>query len=131
MRISDWSSDVCSSDLYKPFVDRQAPTFVVLIASLGLFIVLENLIGMIAGTDKKVVEVSYGIFLMGPVVFTELQLWQIGALVVIGGGLALFLRLTSYGKAVRAMTDNAGLARVIGIDTGQVPMLGLHPIGRA
>src|SRR3546814_10378697 len=36
--------------LYKPFVDRQAPTFVVLIASLGLFIVLENLIGMIAGT---------------------------------------------------------------------------------
>src|SRR3546814_3044690 len=123
MRISDWSSDVCSSDLYKPFVDRQAPTFVVLIASLGLFIVLENLIGMIAGTDKKGVEVSYGIFLMGPVVFTELQRGQIGALVGIGGGLALFLRLTSYGKAVRAMTDNAGMARVIGIDTGKVSML--------
>src|SRR3546814_5379978 len=81
-------------------------------------------------TDKKVVEVSYGIFLMGPVVFTELQLWQIGALVVIGGGLALFLRLTSYGKAVRAMTDNAGMARVIGIDTGKVSML-VFALGRS
>jgi len=41
--------------LYKPFVDRQAPTFVVLIASLGLFIVLENTVGIAFGTDKKVV----------------------------------------------------------------------------
>src|SRR3546814_12481088 len=108
------------TDTLFPYTTLFRSTFVVLIASLGLFIVLENLIGMIAGTDKKVVEVSYGIFLMGPVVFTELQLWQIGALVGIGGGLALFLRLTSDGKAVRAMTDNAGQARVLGIATGKV-----------
>jgi len=99
--------------LYKPFVDRQAPTFVVLIASLGLFIVLENTVGIAFGTDKKVVDVSPDIFLLGPVVFTELQLWQIAALIVVG----------SYGKAVRAMTDNADMARVIGIDTGKVSML--------
>jgi len=109
--------------LYKPFVDRQAPTFVVLIASLGLFIVLENTVGIAFGTDKKVVDVSPDIFLLGPVVFTELQLWQIGALIIVGGGLAAFLRLTNYGKAVRAMTDNADMARVIGIDTGKVSML--------
>src|SRR5690606_36090621 len=37
--------------------------------------------------------------------------------------LALFLRLTSYGRAIKAMTDNDEMARVIGIDTVKVSVL--------
>ena len=110
--------------LYRPFVVRQAPTFVVLIASLGLFILLENAIAILFGTDKKVVEgYSAGIHFIGPAFFTDIHIYQLLGLVLIGGALALFLRLTSYGKAIQAMTDNAEMARVIGIDTVKVSVL--------
>ncbi|HZD26250.1 MAG TPA: branched-chain amino acid ABC transporter permease, partial [Alphaproteobacteria bacterium] len=110
--------------LYRPFEARGAPTFVILIASLGLFIVLENLIGVLAGTDSKVVpDLQYGIYFLGNVFFTELQLFQVIALAGVGALVWAFLRFTSYGKAILAMTDNAEMARVIGIDTVRVSLL--------
>lgn len=110
--------------LYRPFEARGAPIFVILIASLGLFIVLENLIGVLAGTDTKVVrDVYYDIYFVGDVFFTELQIYQVLALVVIGLLLFAFVRLTEYGKAILAMTDNAEMARIIGIDTVKVSLL--------
>jgi branched-chain amino acid transport system permease protein len=109
--------------LYRPFERRGSPNLVVLIASLGLFILLENLIGIVFGTDTKVLDVPAPVFLVGDVVFTGLQLAQVAALVVVGSLLALFLRGTSYGKAVLAMTDNVEMARIIGIDTVRVSTL--------
>ena len=44
--------------------------------------------------------------------------------------LMLFLARTSYGKAILAMTDNAEMARVIGIDTWKISML-VFAIGSA
>lgn len=110
--------------LYRPFVIRQAPTFVILIASLGLFILIENLIAIFFGTAKRVIpDVQYGIYFLGNAFFTEIQIYQVLAVAVIGIGLTLFLRLTSYGKAIQAMTDNAEMARIIGIDTTRVSIL--------
>jgi branched-chain amino acid transport system permease protein len=110
--------------LYRPFEARGAPLFVILIVSLGLFIVLENVIGLVAGTDTKVIsDLQYGIFFVGNVFFTELQVYQVIALAVIGALIWGFLRFTSYGKAILAMTDNAEMARVIGIDTVRVGIL--------
>src|SRR3546814_14462931 len=64
MRISDWSSDVCSSDL-------GSPPFVVLVASLGLFIVIANTLAIVFGTDAKTLpDFSYGIYFIGDVVVT-------------------------------------------------------------
>lgn len=114
--------------LYRPFEVGHAPVFVVLIASLGLFIVLENLLGVIAGTDTKVlaaVENPTHILEFGGhiVLFSEMQLYQVVALPAVWGLLWAFLRFTSYGKAVLAMTDNAEMARIIGIDTFKVALL--------
>jgi branched-chain amino acid transport system permease protein len=114
--------------LYRPFEVGQAPVFVVLIASLGLFIVLENLLGVIAGTDTKVlpeVENATHILELGPYVaiYNDMQVYQVIALPVVWGLLWGFLRFTSYGKAVLAMTDNAEMARIIGIDTFKVALL--------
>src|SRR2546429_266234 len=56
--------------LYQPFERQQGSSHVVLIASLGLFIVLENLVGILCGTGSQVVAgLDYGIFLVGPVFF--------------------------------------------------------------
>ena len=107
--------------LYRPLERRQSPSLVVLIASLGLFIVLENLIGIVFGSDTKVVpSFNADVFVVGDVVFTSVQVAQVLALLVVGMLLALFLTRSDYGKAVMAMTDNPEMARIIGIDTVKV-----------
>jgi branched-chain amino acid transport system permease protein len=109
--------------VYRPFEREGSPPLVILIASLGLFIVLENAIGVVFGTDTKVVPAPpAGVFLWGPLVVTSSQLAQVAALVILGAGLALYVTRTRFGKAVLAMTDNPEMARVIGIDTLRVSL---------
>ena len=117
--------------VYRPLELRNAPPLVPLIASLGLYIVIENLVGILFGTGVRVVEdLDYGIFLIGPVFFTSIHIWQVASLVVIAGALIAFLRLTRYGKAILAMTDDPEMARIIGIDTLRVTLL-VFAIGSA
>jgi len=114
--------------LYRPFEKSGAPVFVGLVASLGFFIVLENAIGVIAGTDTKVVPdvvnnthlIEFGTNL---VIYNDMQVYQVLALALICAAMWAFLRFTSYGKAILAMTDNAEMARIIGIDTVKVALL--------
>lgn len=104
--------------VYRPIQGRAASGLAALIASLGLFILLENLLGIVFGAGNKVIEdLHYEIFFLGPVFFTSIHLWQIASLVVLGGGLFLFLKHTRFGKAIVAMTDNREMAEVVGIDT--------------
>ncbi|MFZ9677100.1 MAG: branched-chain amino acid ABC transporter permease [Quisquiliibacterium sp.] len=110
--------------VYRPFERKGSTSLVILIASLGFFIVLENLIGIVFGTDTKVVPAPpSGIFLWGPLVVTGVQLVQIAALILVGWALGLYLTRTRMGKAVLAMTDNPEMARVIGIDTLRVSLI--------
>jgi branched-chain amino acid transport system permease protein len=109
--------------VYRPFEREGSSALVILIASLGLFIVLENAIGVVFGTDTKVVPAPpSGVFLWGPLVVTSAQLAQVAALVILGAGLALYVTRTRFGKAVLAMTDNPEMARVIGIDTLRISL---------
>jgi len=117
--------------LYRPFELRQSPPLVSLIASLGLFIVLENLIGIIFGAGSRVIDgLQYDVYLVGPTFFTSINLAQVVGLLLLTALLGLFLRRTSYGKAILAMTDNPEMARIIGIDTRRVSLL-VFAIGSA
>src|SRR5207344_2136358 len=70
--------------VYRPFERKGSPPLVILIASLGLFIVLENAIGVAFGTDTKVVPAPpSAVFLWGPLVITSAQVAQIVALLLI------------------------------------------------
>lgn len=110
--------------LYRPFQRRQSSDLVILIASLGLLIVIENMLGIVFGAGSHVVDdASSAVFLWGPVVFTSWHVWQVGSLVAISLALLAFLRFTRFGKAILAMTDNAEMARVVGIDTDRVALV--------
>jgi len=110
--------------VYRPFEKRGSTSLVVLIASLGLFILLENAIGVVFGTDTKVVpSPPGGIFLWGPLVVTGVQLAQVAALAIVATAVGVYLTRTRMGKAVLAMTDNAEMARIIGIDTVRVSVI--------
>lgn len=120
--------------LYQPFETEGGDIRtqrVMLIASLGLLIALDNLIGIVFNTDTKVIPyIQPTVYFLGNAVFTSVDIDQVAALVIVGGALALFLRMTRYGKQILAMADNLRMARIIGIDTRKVATL-VFAIGSA
>ncbi|WP_038207264.1 branched-chain amino acid ABC transporter permease [Xenophilus azovorans] len=117
--------------LYRSFEKRNAPPVVVMIVSLGLFMMLENAIAIGFGTSAKVVQgLQLPVLLLGPVFVTSVQLLQVASLAVVGGALAWFLARARSGQAIVAMTDNLEMARIIGIDTFRVSIL-VFAIGTA
>lgn len=110
--------------LYEPLVARGSPSFVVLVASLGLFILVSNTMAIVFGTDAKTLsDISYGIYVLGDIVVTGVQLVQIAVFVAVAVGLAIFLRASAWGNAIRAVTDNVAMARIVGIDTRKVAIV--------
>ncbi|MDB9525323.1 branched-chain amino acid ABC transporter permease [Oscillatoria sp. CS-180] len=100
---------------------RRRPPVILLISSFGIALILRSLIQIIWGSDQLVYRQGIQ------------QPWQIGGLnlkpdqltVVVGTillviGLSLFLQRTKTGKAMRAMADNADLAKISGINTERV-----------
>lgn len=115
---------LCYVLLYRPFERAGSPPLVILIASLGLLIFLENAIGVVFGTDTKVVDAPpAAVYLVGPAVVTSVQLMQVGALAAIALALWLFLARTRFGRAVLAQTDNPEMATIVGIDTPRMSLL--------
>lgn len=102
--------------LYRPFYQRQAGSGAVLIASLGIFVVLENLIAMMFGNELQ--TISRGIartWLIGPVVLTALQVLQFVTGVVVVGLLWVMVRRLRTFKALWAMGDQPDLIPVLGL----------------
>lgn len=104
--------------LYEPFIERKSPPFVILVASLGLFIVISNLLGILFGTNVKTLpDFADTIFFLGDAAISSIQISEVVVFVMVALALAAFLRYTYYGNAIRAANDNIEMARIIGIDT--------------
>lgn len=105
--------------LYRHF--RRSSPVVLLISSFGMALVLRSLVQIVAGTENQVYVA--GITL--PLVIGELRikpdhLTIVAGAVVLVAAFHLFLKKTTMGKAMRAMSDNPDLARISGIDTDRV-----------
>jgi branched-chain amino acid transport system permease protein len=108
---------LCYLGAYRYFEIKNIPSHGVLILSLGMSIVLQAALTIIFGTAVKVVPgYQTNVFLLGPVVITEVQLCLVAALIIVVALLTLFLRATRQGLAVLAMTDNRDMAQLVGID---------------
>jgi len=102
--------------VYLPFYKKKAGSGVVLIASLGVFIVVENLISMIFGNEVKVVsdgiEPSYK---LGYLILTRIQIVEFVVGLI---GVSIFWMVISkvkIFKALWAMGENPELISILGI----------------
>jgi branched-chain amino acid transport system permease protein len=101
---------------------RNASNIILLIASFALLILSESLILLFFGADVKTIgfiEVSKGLEISGAVI-TPLQI-----VIVIGAFLFLFLlfvfmKRTTIGKAMRAVSDNKDVAEIVGISSERI-----------
>jgi len=107
--------------VYRVLRRRGATGVVLLLASLGLYVVLQNIISMTFGADTKSLRVSLNQtvdFFGGRITIVQ------GWIILLSASFFLLawamLRFTKLGKVLRAVSSDPDLAVVIGIDSNKV-----------
>jgi len=107
--------------VYQPLAARKASKTVVLISSLGIYIVIVNLLAMVYGAQSRVVRSGAELtFSSSGVILTQVQLLEV---VVAGAVLLAYWLLLSksrIGRTCRAVADAPELAEVMGVKTKSV-----------
>ena len=108
--------------VYKPLRIRKSSSLMLLLASIGIFILVENLIIALFGAEVKTIRtgpITQGFDLFGAII-TQTQVVIIVISIVTLILVELFLLKTKTGKAMRATADNKDVAHVVGIDTERI-----------
>lgn len=116
---------LCEVIVYRPMRKRSAPAVAYLIASIGLYTVLQNCISLYFGDDTKIIrtsEVAVGHEFFGAYI-TTIQLVTICMSVGLFGLVNLFLRYSSTGKSIRAVSSNPDLCNIYGIDSYRIILI--------
>lgn len=103
---------------------RERPRILMVMASLGVALMLRSLVQVIWGVDP----VSYERGIVRPeayfgIMLRPRELYTVLSVVIMLSALTVFLQKSRWGKAMRAVSDNADLARVCGVDSRKVTAL--------
>lgn len=103
--------------VFKPI--RSQSTDILLFASVAISIIIQNVALKIWGTEWTTFPnlISPGIFSLGPLHVTKIQLIVLGVVILLLVGLRMVLYRTKIGVAVRAVTVNKNAATLMGINT--------------
>ena len=108
---------------YKPIRERTSVTLYLLIASMGMSIVIENLFVIFAGGRFRAlppVIPTSPVNLFGLATTSAFDLLSLAAAVVFLGGLQLFLTRTKWGLAIRAAAYDLRTAGLMGVNVGRL-----------
>lgn len=108
--------------IYRPARLRGASSLVLLIMSLGLYVILQNLISLCFGDEAKSIRseaVREGMMLFGARI-TDVQVWMLISSVLCFMLIVALLQWTRVGKSFRATASNPELATAVGIDTDRL-----------
>lgn len=111
--------------VYKPLRRKNVLSLVYLIVSIGLYVILQNLISLFFGDDTKILytrEVTVGHNILGGYI-TTIQIITINISLVLLIGIVIFTQYTSLGKAIRAVSSNPELANIKGINSNKIILI--------
>jgi branched-chain amino acid transport system permease protein len=104
--------------VYYPLRLRKAPNLVLLIASFGVYIFLQNLLILIYGNETLVLRITpiQEGYKIGPASITSIQLIILITSIILMAILWLFMQRTRLGKAMRAVADDPLGANIVGVN---------------
>jgi len=108
--------------LYQPLRKRNASPMILMIASLGLYIVLQNVISMLWGDSTKIVrtgDIKVGNEFFGAYI-TDIQIITIAVCVALFVACVLLMKYSRIGRSIRAVASNPELSNVVGIHSDRV-----------
>jgi branched-chain amino acid transport system permease protein len=107
---------------YYPLRRRKTSAVILLIASLGVMVLLDNLNLLIFGADVKVLDfipVQQGLEIWGAIV-TPLQIFIFFFSLILLALVFVFIKKMKLGKVARAVADNPELASIYGINVYKI-----------
>jgi len=116
---------LCELLVYRSMRKRNLSPLAYLIASLGLYIILQNTISLYFGDDTKVIntaEITVGHQIFGAYI-TTVQIVTICVSLALFTGVNLFLHFTATGKSIRAVSSNPELCNIYGISSNKVILI--------
>ena len=111
--------------IYKPLRRKKASSIILLLASLGIYIVLQNVISMVFGDDTKSIrtwEVREGINVFGAYI-TPVQIIIIVTSIILVLIVTVYLNRVKTGKAMKAVANDSELAKISGIKSDRIILI--------
>ena len=110
--------------LYQTIIRRviERDLFTSLLATFGLAIVIQQLLNLAYGPDVQVIRSDMVIreFFEGEVTIADIKFVSFILAMIMGLMLAMFMKKSRMGRAIRATSQNARAARIMGINTDRV-----------
>ncbi len=110
--------------LYQTIIRRviERDLFTSLLATFGLAIVIQQLLNLAYGPDVQVIRSDMAIreFFEGEVTIADIKFVSFILAMIMGLMIAMFMKKSRMGRAIRATSQNARAARIMGINTDRV-----------
>ena len=109
--------------VYLPLRKRKASNMVLLVASLGLFTAIQAIIAILFTSQFQTLSQNISgqrIYEIFGGVITQTQLTILISALAITVGLVLLLKYTMFGKAIKAVSDDEEVAKIVGINTNKI-----------
>jgi branched-chain amino acid transport system permease protein len=113
---------LCELIVYKPMRQRSSPIFTYLVASIGIYTILQNCIYLYFGDDAKTINlgpVKEGNNIFGAYI-TTIQIITIIISLALFVSTILLIRFSALGKSIRAVSSNPALCDIYGISSDKV-----------
>ena len=112
----------CELLVYRPLRKRGASQIVLLLASIGLYLILENAIALYFGNEVQTIRTEQirNIVTLGVIRVTNGQIALVVGTVLLTVGLGLLLKFSRAGVLMRAVASSATLADAAGIPRQRV-----------
>ncbi|MEI6843091.1 MAG: branched-chain amino acid ABC transporter permease [bacterium] len=108
--------------VYKKLRARKASSMVFMVAALGVMTTLQAIIAILFSSQFQVfpATISTQTFQIFGGVITGVQCIALVLSILIMFSLVLVLRFTKFGKAIKAVSDDAEVSKMVGIDTDTI-----------
>jgi branched-chain amino acid transport system permease protein len=104
---------------------RNTPVVTPMLSTLGFSIILQNVATNVWGSDPLQLpdDILPTRFVFGPVSVSAMQVTIVGVTIILVAALAVFVQMTSAGRALRAVAENRDVARLLGVSAGRITIL--------
>ena len=110
--------------LYQTIIRRviERDLFTSLLATFGLAIVIQQILNLAYGPDVQTIRSEMAIreFFEGEVTIADIKFVSFILAMIMGLMITMFMKKSRMGRAIRATSQNARAARIMGIDTDRV-----------
>jgi branched-subunit amino acid ABC-type transport system permease component len=115
------SGYLIDKSVFRALRRRKASSMVFLVASLGIMTTLQAIIAIIFSSQFQTLSTGYfKVYEIFGGVITQVQVIILLLVFLIMFGLLIILQYTRFGKAVRAISDDEEVSKIVGIDTNKI-----------